>query len=206
MTSQNNKNDDDLKFMPLNISEPLNPNSSKFPLTFQSDGISVTKSYGTISLGFPSLSINPSPLPLSNTPYIQQAPLTPYPNSIPNLSSTNSGTVKSNLGNTNQDLEFPAEGADGFLYSYNETRIDNNYLNNIVNPLEVLRDFDLSIDLDDTYRHDKCGEANVEEIFCELESKNAGIIATMKAYRIPYPITKLLIKKIIKISLDNCKR
>ena len=44
------------------------------------------------------------------------------------------------------------------------------------------------------------------KIFDIIENDHSGILATMKAYRIPYPIAKILIKKIIKISLDNCNK
>ena len=46
----------------------------------------------------------------------------------------------------------------------------------------------------------------MNKIFDIIESDHSGILATMKAYRIPYPIAKILIKKIIKISLDNCNK
>ena len=35
-------------------------------------------------------------------------------------------------------------------------------------------------------------------IFSKIENDHSGILATMKAYRIPYPIAKILIKKIKK--------
>ena len=93
-----NNTDDDLNFVPLNIDSSLAPNSSKFPLQFNIDGVSVTKTLGTISLGFPNLNINPTPLPLTTNPLTELAPLTPYPKNIPTLDSNTS--LNENINNT----------------------------------------------------------------------------------------------------------
>ena len=223
-----NNNDDDLNFIPLNIDSSLAPNSTKFPLQFNIDGISVTKTLGTISLGFPNLNINPTPVPLTTNPMTELAPLTPYPKNIPTLDSSTSLNKNSNnttntndynnnnnnnymnpnnYNNTNIDLEYPTEQDDSFLYSYNEPKVNERYLDDSVNILDILRSFDISLDFSSSEsRKNNCTEAEVDEVFALIEKDNPGILATMKAYRIPYPITKLLIKKIIKISLDNCKR
>ena len=112
-----------------------------------------------------------------------------------------------NYNNTNIDLEYPTEQDDSFLYSYNEPKVNERYLDDSVNILDILRSFDISLDFSSSEsRKDNCTEAEVDEVFALIEKDNPGILATMKAYRIPYPIAKLLIKKIIKISLDNCKR
>lgn len=211
--------DDDLNFMPLNIDSSLSPNSTKFPLLYNMDGISITQNYGAISLGFPNLNINPNPIPLNNIPNPEMAPLTPYPKNIPNIysnddntSSKISGTTNNanNSFNTNSDsieLEYPTELNDDFLYSYNEPKINERYLETSINVLDVLRNFDFSGDyLSSDSRKDTYTENEVNNILSLIEKDNVGILATIKAYRIPYPIAKLLIKKIIKISLDNCKR
>ena len=220
-----NNNDDDLNFIPLNIDSSLAPNSTKFPLQFNIDGISVTKTLGTISLGFPNLNINPTPVPLTTNPMTELAPLTPYHKNIPTLDSSTSLNKNSNnttntndynnnnymnpnnYNNTNIDLEYPTEQDDSFLYSYNEPKVNERYLDDSVNILDILRSFDISLDFSSSEsRKNNCTEAEVDEVFALIEKDNPGILATMKAYRIPYPIAKLLIKKIIKISLDNCKR
>ncbi|WP_133015608.1 hypothetical protein [Clostridium cuniculi] len=224
-----NNNDDDLNFIPLNIDSSLAPNSTKFPLQFNIDGISVTKTLGTISLGFPNLNINPTPVPLTTNPITELAPLTPYPKNIPTLDSNTSLNKNSNnttntndynnnnnnnnymnpnnYNNTNIDLEYPTEQDDSFLYSYNEPKVNERYLDDSVNILDILRSFDISLDFSSSEpRKNNCTKDEVDEVFALIEKDNPGILATMKAYRIPYPIAKLLIKKIIKISLDNCKR
>lgn len=224
-------NDDDLTFIPLNIDSSLAPNSTKFPLQFDIEGISLTKTLGTISLGFPNLNINPTPMPLTTNPMIELAPLTPYPKNIPtidsneslntknnnintnnknnniNTNNTNNNTNTNNTNNTTTGLEYPSELDDSFLYSYNEPKVNERYIDDSINILDILRNFDMSLDFSSSEsRKNNCTEDEVNKIFALIEKDNPGILATMKAYRIPYPITKLLIKKIIKISLDNYKR
>lgn len=243
-----NNMDDDLNFIPLNIDSSLAPNSAKFPLQFNIDGVSVTKTLGTISLGFPNLNINPTPLPLTTNPLTELAPLTPYPKNIPTLDSNtslngninsttntndynnkyiNSNTYNNNYTNpnntynnnnnnnnninpnnyNNNNLEYPTEQDDNFLYSYNEPNVNERYLDDSVNILDILRNFDISVDFSSSEsRKNNCTEDEVNELFALIEKDNPGILATMKTYRIPYPISKLLIKKIIQLSLDNCKR
>ena len=230
-----NNTDDDFNFIPLNIDSSLAPNSTKFPLQFNVDGVSVTKTSGTISLGFPNLNINPTPLPLTTNPITELAPLTPYPKNIPTLdsntslngninSTTNSNDYNNNYTNPNNNynnndnymnsnnynninLEYPSEQDDNFLHSYNEAKVNERYSDDSVSILDILRNFDISVDFSSTEsRKNNCTEDEVDELFALIEKDNPGILATMKTYRIPYPISKLLIKKIIQISLDNCKR
>lgn len=223
-----NNTDDDLNFIPLNIDSSLAPNSTKFPLQFNVDGVSMTKTSGTISLGFPNLNINPTPLPLTTNPITELAPLTPYPNNIPTLDSntalngnisntTNTNDYNNNYTNPNNNnnymnsnninLEYPSEQDDNFLYSYNESKINERYSDDSVNILDILRNFDISVDFSSAEsRKNTCTEDEVDELFALIEKDNPGILATMKTYRIPYPIAKLLIKKIIQLSLDNCRR
>lgn len=238
-----NNRDNDLNFIPLNIDSSLAPNSTKFPLQFNVDGISVTKTSGTISMGFPNLNINPTPLPLNMNPITELAPLTPYPKNIPTIDSNTSLNKNINNKNTtndysnnytpidnnnyynnnytnpynnnymnpnnnsNADLEYPTEQDDNFLHSYNESKTNERYLDDSINILDILRNFDMTLDFSlSESRKNNCTEDDVNEVFSLIEKENPGILATMKAYRIPYPIAKLLIKKIIKISLDNCKR
>ena len=209
-----NNRDNDLNFIPLNIDSSLAPNSTKFPLQFNVDGISVTKTLGTISIGFPNLNINPTPLPLTTNPITELAPLTPYPKNIPTIDSNTSFNNTNNQFNNNvnknnigSELEYPTEQDDNFLHSYNESKVNERYLDESINILDILRNFDMTLDFSSSEsRKNNCTEDDVNEVFSLIEKDNPGILATMKAYRIPYPIAKLLIKKIIKISLDNCKR
>lgn len=209
-TNTQKYNNEDLNFIPLNIDSSLAPNSTKFPLLFNMDGISINKTFGTLSLGFPNLNINPTPIPLNTTPLTEMAPLTPYPKNIPTIDS-NTPIKESNnnttITNNNTELEYPTELDDSFLYSYNESKVNERYLDDSINTLDILRNLDISLDFSSSdSRKYNCTEDEVNELFALIEKDNPGILATMKVYRIPYPIAKLLIKKIIKISLDNCKR
>ena len=118
-----NHNNDDLNFIPLDIDSSLAPNSTKFPLQFDIEGISITKTLGTISLGFPNLNINPTPMPLNENPIVELAPLTPYPKNIPTIDSATSLNQSNEATNinvkSNTSVEYQSEVDDSILYSYN---------------------------------------------------------------------------------------
>jgi len=191
-----NIDNDDLKFIPLNIDSSLSPNGSKFPILYNLDGLSLSGIVDSI------------------TPVM--APLMPYPKNTPNLNNDNSlynnnskNTTPSEETSNNKslELEYPDELNNNLLHSYNEPTIKPRYLNDSVNAVDVLRNFDLSLDYSiNESRKNSCTEEEVNNIFSKIENDHSGILATMKAYRIPYPIAKILIKKIIKISLDNCNK
>ena len=217
-SKKNNKDNDDLNFIPLNIDSTLSPDGSKFPLLLNYDEISLSGMYGGMSLGFSNLNATPIPLDLVGSTTSVIAPLTPYPKNIPTINDDNTPytpkTKQPNNNNNNNNaknqnnnsnyLEYPAESDDDFLHSYNEPSLNERYLDNPVNAVDILRNFDLSLDYISTdSRKNNCTEEDVNKIFDIIESDHSGILATMKAYRVPYPIAKLLIKKIIKISLDN---
>ena len=150
-------------------------------------------------------------MPLNENPIVELAPLTPYPKNIPTIDSATSLNQSNEATNinvkSNTSVEYKSEVDDSILYSYNEPKVNERYIDDSVNILDILRNFDISLDFSSSEsRKNNCSEDEVNKILSLIEKDNPGILATMKAYRIPYPITKLLIKKIIKISLDNCKR
>ncbi len=197
MASQNK---DDLNFIPLNIKGPLTPGSSKFPLVMNMDGISIGTNSNNIFLNFSS--ITPSNM-VSNLK--TNSPLIPYPSSIPELeydSNLLDGTIPNS--NISEEILSPTELSEDDLYSYNESTFDNNYFKNTVDHMELLRTLGISIeDFDLSNRGKKC-DSHLDDVFKDIEENYKGIIATMRTYRIPYPITKLLIKRIIEVSLKNC--
>lgn len=209
---RSNKDIDDLNFIPLNIDSALTPDGSNFPLPFNFDEISLSGMYGGISLDFSNLNATPIPLELVGTTTSVIAPLTPYPKNIPTINDDNTpynpkpkqaGNNTQNSNNNSTYLEYPAEANDDFLHSYNEQSPNERYLDNPVNAVDILRNFDLSLDYISSDSRKNCTEEDINNIFNILKNDHSGILATMKAYRVPYPIAKLLIKKIIKISLDN---
>lgn len=150
-------------------------------------------------------------MPLNENPIVELAPLTPYPKNIPTIDSATSLNQSNEATNinvkSNTSVEYQSEVDDSILYSYNEPKVNERYIDDSVNIIDILRNFDISLDFSPSEsRKNNCTEDEVNKILSLIEKDNPGILATMKAYRIPYPITKLLIKKIIKISLDNCKR
>ena len=43
----------------------------------------------------------------------------------------------------------------------------------------------------------------IDDIFECIKTDNSAILSTLKAYRMPLPIASLIIKKIIKITLEH---
>lgn len=208
-SNKNNKNqkDNDLTFTPMNIQDSLKLNN--FPTPNITGG---PMSTGTMYMCFPSPAINMINPSVDKDNKSDIAPLTPYPTNIPNIEKTPitppnttdniSTNNPSSFPSNSSDLEFPSEVNSDDLFSYNKPRINENYNNDSVNPLDILRNFvSEDIELYDCYRSDN-HENIIEDIFKKIEDNNSVVLATMKAYRIPYPIAKLIIKNIIKLTLE----
>ena len=205
-----NKKDNDLTFAPMNIQDALKP--ANFPTPNISGG---PMSNGTMYMCFPAPSINMMNPAMNNENKPSTVPLTPYPSNIPDIEQTQTlpSTNTNNSNNTtnkvpssfpteSSNLEYPSEVNSEELYSYNKPRLNDNYDKNSVNPLDIVRNFTLEdISLSNDYRGDN-KESEVDKIFKKIEDNNSVVLATMKAYRIPYPIAKLLIKNIIKLTLE----
>ena len=204
-----NKKDNDLTFAPMKIQDALKP--ANFPTPNITGG---PMSNGTMYMCFPAPSINMMNPAMNTDNMTNIVPSTPYPSNIPDIEKTemnnpkntiNSNTtqnVPSNLPSNSSQLEYPSEVNSEDLYSYNKPRLNDNYDTNLINPLDILRNFSFEdIQLSDGCRGDS-KEDDVEEIFKKIEENNSVVLATMKAYRIPYPIAKLLIKNIIKLTLE----
>ncbi len=79
----------------------------------------------------------------------------------------------------------------------------------IQTPGEVLNE--LNIDLEDdnnSSSKNKDYTSDIDSILIDIENNNSAVINTFKAYRIPHPISKLLLKRIIRLTLmyyDNLK-
>ncbi len=163
-----------------------------------------------------------------NNPLLGWIPIYFYPNNmnmpplniIPQLPGNNLNITSDN---TNMDLN---NNDDDILYSYNKdsSKQNNNsssssmgsmnmgyynnntpfYSNTLNNPpriLDCLKDFDLNIDRDiDALRNDS--DDYIEEIFNNIEQNNPKTFNLLKAYNVPYPIQKLLIKRIISLTID----
>ena len=203
MKSNNNSNqqDNDLKFTPLSIKEPLKLNNFAPPSI---NGAAPNGGMGFMC--FPTPLTNLSMQDINKTPDTDSVPLTPYPKNIPTIDKTEitppSSNNLNNIPSNSSDLEFPSELNSDDLYSYNKPRLNDNYLNDSINPLDILRNIVLE---DTTVSQDFRGSYNqtdIDDIFKKIEDNNSIVLSTMKAYRIPYPIAKLLIKNIIKLTLE----
>ena len=214
-SNKNNKNqkDNDLTFTPMNIQDSLKLNN--FPTPNISGG---PMSTGTMYMCFPAPAINMITPSEDKCNKSDIAPLTPYPSNIPNIEKTqispptinnnynsspnNSDKVPSSFPSNSSNLEYPSEVNSDDLFSYNKPRINENYNNDSVNPLDILRNFvSEDIELSD-YSRSNNNSSIIDDIFKKIEDNNSIVLATMKAYRIPYPIAKLIIKNIIKLTLE----
>lgn len=76
--------------------------------------------------------------------------------------------------------------------------------NSIPTTFDVLRNLD--IDLDEGEELERVSYDNdVSEIYSKIEQRHPGIFATLYSYRIPRPIVRVIIKRIIKLTLSYCK-
>lgn len=211
-----NNNNNDLKFTPLDINPSLNIGNEKLnsitpPNTL--DGISINSDCNNIYIGFPPLGLTSSkysPL-MTNSSLLNSTlnsnnttgyyPPMPYPNNIPSMDTSNTIPIASPNENILNN-EFPSETSSDNLYSYNtnDSRNISYYLPSI-NPLDILRNFDLSFSGDDS--RDSVSNKEIDDIFECIKTDNSAILSTLKAYRMPLPIASLIIKKIIKITLEH---
>ena len=127
-------------------------------------------------------------------------PAMPYPDNIPSIDTSNTTSITSSNENALNN-EFPSEPSSNDLFSYNTTDFRNiSYYLPLINPLDILRNFNLSL-YDDS--RDSASNKEIDEIFESIKTNNSHIFSTLKAYRIPLPIASLIIKKIIKITLEH---
>ena len=142
---------------------------------------------------------------------------------IPNMNPLNMGpsyTIPEgfNMNNTSSQTGTSTASNPKFDNSYNSFEKLNDYMKTyeksgvirsdkeIEDPphMEILRELDLGSEYDSIYRDDKSKE--IDSIFKKIEENHGAIISTLKAYRIPYPIISLLVKKIIKITLEHSNK
>ncbi|WP_024615201.1 hypothetical protein [Clostridium sp. Ade.TY] len=110
--------------------------------------------------------------------------------------------IEDALGNSNE------------LYCYNKA-ISNEFESefNVPIPTEILRNFDMDLDENDlldnynnNFRPINQNNCNPNEIFEKIRINNPMILKTMESYKIPFPIAKTLIKRIIKLTNMYCCR
>ncbi|AYE33488.1 hypothetical protein [Clostridium septicum] len=223
--------DDDLKFVPLNIREPFSCKDSKWIPFINFDVDPDRNITNNFLFGFGSpidnnsinsgiVNIPQIPVMSPNTTNIPQNTLEPSlnPSIIPTLPQNNTTNPNNNEGAIN--LLYPSEVPSDELYSYNKTGsckanrvVDipstlsenlNSKFNEDLTHMNILKDFDFSMDDSSDLRSSNC--SNIDKIFKEIEDNHSGILGTFKAYRMPYPISSLIVKKVIKLSLEYSKK
>ncbi|MGG7176640.1 hypothetical protein ACQPU1_03530 [Clostridium paraputrificum] len=155
--------------------------------------------------------------------------LNTYSTIMPNNNPNNTNKNQNNISNNNSEDLFPDESNSNTLYSYNNTNENSNETQNInnskpnksnnmnntstnqndinrsPNPIDLLRDFDLDLDEDvDLVRN--CCNGHINKIYKEIEQDSPGVLSLLEAYNIPRPMGKLIIRRVIKISVNHCKR
>jgi len=136
-------------------------------------------------------------------------PLTPYPPSVPSLEFDDLMGLM-DTAQPHGTAEYYAHGESDDLYSYTDPEYHLAYYtsnnSNDINAVDILRHFDYSLDYNNYNTRDSISSKDVDKIFDDIEKNHPGILSTMKAYRIPYPIAKVLIKKIIYITIKSSKK
>ena len=110
--------------------------------------------------------------------------------------------------NNNSSLDlFPSETESSQLYCYYSSFNDCDEKNSkiipsmrIPTPSEILQNFDLDLDETDDLERDG-SKGDVNRIYTQIEKNNPSIFTTFSSYGIPSPITKVIIKRSIKLSL-----
>lgn len=211
-------NNEDLKFVPLNLNEPFKSKDSSWAPFINIDVETETMT-NNFFIDLPALQTNNgfTPLPNINTnptlPYTSTAPINSMSGSSNNYDTMNFNNnlniPPENTNNINDENElYPSETSEDELYSYNtdtnnSRSINNNSFKSNLTHLDILRDFDLSIDSDAT--SNTRGPSDIDRIFTTIEENDGGLIGALKAYNIPYPIASLIIKKTIKSAINNFK-
>ncbi|NFE75475.1 hypothetical protein FDC27_15280 [Clostridium botulinum] len=143
-----------------------------------------------------------------------QSSLTPFfkvNNSLFDNEPDNNFNFGFRSNNTSSNL-FPDETIESQLYCYVNQLDKNCYKNDTtkkdtsseLTPDKVLRGFDL--DLDENEDLERVNSDNdVNRIYLKIEEKNPNLLSTFSRYGIPYPIARVMIKRIIKLSLQYYK-
>ena len=188
---------DDLKFIPLNLKEPFKSKDSSW-IPFINIDVETDHMTNNFFLGLPNLQETNT---FTTLPNINAMPELPYPLVTPTQSIYDLDNEKNII---DEDELYPSETLEDELYSYNEdvSNPNNTDTRNNLLHLDVLRDFNLSLDEDIKDDIRGCCNNSVNEIFKHIEEDDAGLLDTLKSYGIPYPIAALIIKKIIKVTVN----
>ena len=133
-------------------------------------------------------------------------------NNMPSLGNMNSN-MGSNMSSNNPNI-FPSDENIDNLYSYNKSNsssfnpgsMNSPNINRSENISDVLRNYTADLDEDvDLCRH--CLDKRIDKVYKKIQEKDPEIISMLvENYNIPCPIAKIIVRKIIKLSLQYCKK
>lgn len=88
----------------------------------------------------------------------------------------------------------------------NSRSLNMNVANNTIpTTFDILRNLDL--DLDETQDLERVYSNNdVNKIYSRIERRHPGIFATLYSYKIPRPIVRVIVKRLIRLTLSYCDR
>ncbi|WP_294350343.1 hypothetical protein [uncultured Clostridium sp.] len=135
---------------------------------------------------------------------LNMQPWNPSNSSITPPDSINANYDKSVKNATSSPNVFPEDYSSDDLFIYNTQGYtsSNNRLDEKVT--EILKNLDFNLDEDtDLIRH--CSDKRIEKIYDIIEKNHPEICALMDNYNIPSPISKLIIRRTIKVALEHCK-
>lgn len=124
-----------------------------------------------------------------------------YGNNYDNLSNK----VNNNPNNNGNDYNNNLNNNDTYNNNQNtDEPVELDYYKELIH-MSLLRSVDFNSNADTNFRGNKLS-SKIDEIFNQVKSEDS-IVETFKVYNIPKPISDLVIKKIIKIALENyeCK-
>lgn len=130
---------------------------------------------------------------LNFTPFNQMKSILGNPFMLPPLTSRNETTNE----------QYPDETKKDTLYSYNKPikKVPSNMGSRILNSLR-----ELDLDLDESTDLARNINENIDTIYNKIELNYPGTFILLNSYNIPSPISKLIIRKIIKLSIKYCNK
>lgn len=150
----------------------------------------------------------PFNLPLQNTP---QGNITGWiPILFTNNSSSNQNT-NTNLNNTiekqtpNNLNNYPDDTSIENLYSYNSASNTTNSTLSNTTPDKMVREFMRNLDEDNDLIRNNTNES-INNIYNDFQENNSNIISMLQAYKVPEPLIKMMVRKIIETSINDCKK
>lgn len=215
--TNNKSRADNMNFVPFNGNNPANTTISSWnnmliagwiPVFLFNNNLNIATPLNNIMGNLPNnLMGNLSNNVMGNLPNNIMGNL---PNNLENNPANQN--INNNLSNNN----YPDQTMNTTLFSYNKpTSVSvsakrNNevpsLVNNDITLLQALREFDLDLDEDvDLVRNSSenmSDNADIEKIFKTIEESNPGTFSLLQAYTVPYPVVKLLIRRVIKLTLN----